>query len=42
MDAEPSRARRAHSCYAIKDVGNDKPFRDLSEGDKQAGFQAPS
>jgi len=27
MDAEPSRARRAHSCHPIGDVGNDKPYR---------------
>jgi len=27
MDAEPSRARRAHSSHRLEDVGNDKPVR---------------
>jgi len=27
QDAEPFRTRKVPFCYAIKDVGNDKPFR---------------
>jgi len=32
MVAEPGhvRTKTVHSCYAIKDVGNDKPFRVLT------------